>query len=120
MSKPVFKHPLTDNERQAIKALQRVTFSVGSWDKRFARDVLFPALDTGVLGEKSVPQLWRLFIRYRRQLNLTHEERCRLMELAEKWSAPDFRKVNAAARAQAEIDALKKKYDEAIHSPSDS
>lgn len=110
MTAPVFKHPITDNERAAIIALRRVTFPVASWDKRFARDVLFPALDAGMLGEKSVPQLWRLFIRYRRQLNLTHAEYVRLMELAEKWSAPDFRKQQAAAKEQAEIDALKQKY----------
>lgn len=114
MSKHVFKHPLTYNERQAIESLRGVTFTPASWDKRFARDVLFPALETGMLGEKSVPQLWRLFIRYRRQVRCSSYDRARLMAVAEKWAAPDFRKVNAAAREQAEIDALKKKYNEAL------
>jgi hypothetical protein len=77
-----FKHPLTDNERAAIKALQGVTFTPASFDKRFARDALFPALETGMLGEK--------------------------------WSAPDFRKQQAAANEQAKIDAMKRKYSEAM------
>ena len=108
MSKPVFKHPLTDNEREAIKCLEHVGMPCGCWDKRFRRDVLSPALQTGVLGEKSVPQLWRLFMRYRRQIN--HPRKSELLKLAEKWSAPDFRKINAAAREQARIDELKEKF----------
>ena len=91
------KHPLTNNERKAIKSLYGVTFAVASWDKRFARDVLFPALDTEILGVKAVPQLWRIVQKYRRQLRGSPEERGELLKLAVKWSAPDFRKVNAAA-----------------------
>ena len=108
------KHPLTDNERAAIEAMRGVRFLPASFEKRFARDVLFPALETRMLGEKSVPQLWRLFIRYRRQLTCSAQEKARLLALAEKWSAPDFRKQQAAARAQERIDALKRQYQEAM------
>lgn len=104
MSKPVPKRPLTDDERAAIKAIQHVGMPAGCWDKRFRRDVLDVALETGKIGEKSVAQLWRLFIRYRRQIPA--ELKARLMRIAESYSAPDFRKLQAAANAQAKIDAL--------------
>lgn len=110
MRKPVFKLPITDNEREAIKALQQVRFLPASWDKRFNRDVLSVALETGMLGEKSVPQVWRLFIRYRRQISCPRKSE--LLALAQQRSAPDFRKVNAAAREQARIDEMKRKYGE--------
>lgn len=106
MSAKVFKHPLTDNEREAIKCLEGVGMPCGCWDKRFRRDVLSPALRTGMLGEKSVAQLWRLFIRYRRQIS--HPRKAELLKLAEKWSAPDYRKLRAAENEQARIDAMRK------------
>jgi hypothetical protein len=115
MSKPVPKTALTPDERAAIEALQGVTFRVASWDKRFARDVLFPALDSGELGQKSRPQLWRIFIRYRRQIRCSPADHFRLLQVAHTLSAPDFRKENAAAREQARIDEMKRKYEESLH-----
>lgn len=105
MSKPVPKRPLTDDERAAAKAVQRCTMPVGSWDKRFTRDILSWSLDTGQISERSAAQLWRLFVRYRRQIDGV--TKTALMPIAEKFAAPDFRKQQAAANEQARIDAMK-------------
>lgn len=78
-----------------------VTYPVASWDKRFMRAL--SSVET--ITEKEVPQLWRLFIKYRRQLNFP--AKARLLALAETLSAPDFRKVEKARNEQAEIDRLK-------------
>lgn len=85
---------------------------VGCWDKRFRRDVLFPALDSGELGDKAAPQLWRILIRYRRQVD--HPRRAELLRYALDHAAPDFRKQQAALRVQAEIDREKQRYQEAM------
>lgn len=108
------KHPLTDDERAAIRGLIGVTFPVASWDKRFFRDVLHPALEAGMIGERSAPQLWRIFIRYRRQVRIPNPEYSRLLKVASELSAPDYRKQQAALNAQAKIDEMKRKYAEAM------
>lgn len=79
----------------AIAALGCVTFPVGSWDKRFVRDI---ATSHGIT-EKQIPQLWRLFIRYRRQIDCPRK--VELLDLAAKLSAPDLRKQQAMERAKA-------------------
>lgn len=101
------KHPLTTEEREAIEALQGVRFPVASWDKRFARDALGHALATGELGDKAAPQLWRLFIRYRRQI---YTKYLTLMPIANKLAAPDFRKQQAEARALERLEKIRKEY----------
>lgn len=106
------KRPLTTDEAEAIRMLRPVSFPVGSWDKRFAHGVLNFALSTGEIGEASVPQLWRIFIRYRRQTS--GPRKAILLANAENLSAPDFRKQQAAARAQARVDAAKAKYATAM------
>lgn len=106
------KHMLTTDERDAIEALRGVGMPCGCWDKRFRRDVLWPALDAGTLGDKAAPQLWRILIRYRRQLN--HPRRADLLRIAATLAAPDFRKQQAALRAQAEIEREKQRYQEAM------
>lgn len=112
--KPSPKRPLTLDELSAIEALGSVRFPVASWDKRFYRDALCHAQHTGEIGEKSAPQLWRIFIRYRRQLALSPTDRHRLLKVAEALSAPDFRKVNAAASEQARIDEMKRQAAQTI------
>lgn len=72
MRKPVPKRPLSADETLAIRAIQRfVTFTPASWDKRFTREVLCPSLEQQPpqLSEKAIAQLWRLFLRYRRQIH---------------------------------------------------
>jgi len=108
MSKPSPKHPLSERERLGIEGLRQVTFPVASWDKRFFRDVLLPSLTTGELGDKSEPQLWRIFVRYRRQIDVLSKEE--LLTYAAVRSAPDFRRQRASARAQEE----REKYAESI------
>lgn len=113
MSKPAPKQPLTDIEREGIKCLHGVGMPVASWDKRFRRDVLFQSEGTGQISDKAVAQLWRMVIRYRRQWS--HAERAQILRYAEEHSAPDYRKQQAAARAQWRIDELKRKYQEAMN-----
>ena len=112
MPKPE-KRALTQDELEAIDCLSGVGMMPASWEKRFNRDVLQPAKETKLLSEKAVAQLWRLFIRYRRQWR--HPERHRLLLYAASNAAPDFRKVEAARREQAEIDKAKAKYNFAIN-----
>ena len=95
------KTPLTPDEVIVIAALRRVRYPAASWDKRFANQLS----DDG-LTEKQRPQVWRLFIRYRRQIDCP--DKARILAAAEKLAAPDFRKVNAAANEQARIDELKR------------
>lgn len=83
----------TVEETIAIAALGCVTFPAASWDKRFAR-MLFSA---DGITEKEVPQLWRLFKRYRRQIDCPRKDE--LLAMADKLAAPDFRAQQAAARA---------------------
>lgn len=98
------KRPLSSDEAEAIAMLRGVTFTPASWDKRFAAH-LQDCSAVGMIGEKAAPQLWRIFIRYRRQ---THGPRkAELLAMASQLSAPDLRKVAAAQREQARIDSLK-------------
>lgn len=91
----------TSEETLAIAQMRCVTYPVGSWDKRFMRAI--SSSDT--ITDKESSQLWRLFIRYRRQINFP--AKTRLLALAEKLGAPDLRKVNKAAVEQARIDHMK-------------
>ena len=113
MSKPSPKRPITNNELAAIHALDGVGMLPASWDKRFRREVLCNAEVSGEISEKAAAQLWRLFIRYRRQISAS--VRAELMRIAKEKAAPDFRKQNAAANEQARIDELKRKYGRAMH-----
>ena len=103
------RRPCTVPEHIAIKALQtQVRFLPASWDKRFARDL---SIDAGVT-DKEVAQLWRIFIKYRRQISC--ERKAQLLEIAAENAAPDFRKLNAMAKEQAEIDSLRAKYQQSF------
>ena len=93
--------PYTLDELTAFESLQGVTFPVASWDKRFAR-----SLNGTSLSDGERPQLWRLFIKYRRQIN--HPQKQRLLAFAETVAAPDLRKQAILAEQQARIDQLKK------------
>lgn len=95
---------MTPDEMQAIERMHCVTYPVASWDKRFMRNL--SGCET--ISEKESAQLWRLFIKYRRQM--AFPDKSRLLALAETLAAPDLRKLEAARRAQAEIDHLKSEY----------
>lgn len=98
------RRPRTPDEELAIEQMRVVRFPVASWDKRFFRD-----LDSqSDISMNQAPQLWRLFIRYRRQMEFPAKER--LLALAKELSAPDFRKQEKARREQARIDEMKLKY----------
>lgn len=99
---------MTQDERDAYQAIcGHVTMTPASWDKRFFRQ-----LQPEAISEKEAPQLWRLFIRYRRQT--VHPRKAELLRLAAGLSAPDYRKQQAAMNAQARIDELKRRYQEAM------
>lgn len=95
MKEPTPRRQVTADERIAIQCLGTVSYPVASWDKRFARSMA--GMET--ITEKEAPQVWRLFIRYRRQF--FHPEKARLLALAEKLSAPDLRKQAALQHEQA-------------------
>jgi hypothetical protein len=92
----------TDDERLAVTALQGVRMCPASWDKRF-RNQLSP----DALSEKERPQVWRLFKKYRRQINCPRK--AELLGIAKQFSAPDFRTLNAKAEIQKRIEELKQK-----------
>lgn len=97
--------PYTPEEHIAAAALKCVGFPPASWDKRFAN-----GLAASGLTDKERPQLWRLFIRYRRQIYCPRKEE--LLQMAEKLAAPDFRKQAAQARALERIEFLKRRIAE--------
>lgn len=99
------RRPLTPEESEAVWALHGVTFPVASWDKRFAHQLNKDSHIT----ERGAAQIWRLFLRYRRQIN--RDLFARLRPIADLRSAPDFRKQQAAQNEQAKIDKLKAEYD---------
>ena len=96
---------MTVDELEAVNSLQHVSYPVASWDKRFARSL--SGMTT--ISEKEVPQVWRLFRRYRRQFSCPNKER--LLLVAERLSAPDFRKQRAESSRLAE---LQDKYQKAM------
>lgn len=103
---------MTPEELQAVERMHCVTFPAASWDKRFMRSMF----GSETITEKEAAQLWRLFIRYRRQMNFP--DKARLLMHAETLAAPDLRKLAKAQREQAEIDRLKAKYQEAMNLPA--
>jgi len=103
--KSTVRTPLSAEEMIAVAALKFCTFPVASWDKRFVGQ-----LTAQGLSEKERPQVWRLFIRYRRQINCARKKE--LLKLAESLAAQDFRKLEAAKREQTRIDELKREYKE--------
>lgn len=100
--KPKSQRERTPDEQSAIAAFTGVGFPAGSWDKRFIRNLR----EKETISEKEAPQLWRLFVRYRRQICCP--EKHRLMTLAELLAAPDFRKVQAAENLKARIEEMRK------------
>lgn len=101
------KHPMSSEQLDAVDMMKGTTFPVSSWDKRFFRHIL-ESRETGQIGEKAIPQLWRIFIKYRRQHRTEFPtRRSELLRLAETLSAPDLRKVAAAQSEQNRIDELK-------------
>ena len=98
---PVPRRDQTEDECKAVKCLkEQVTFPPASWDKRFTRELL-----TTTITEKESAQVWRLFTRYRRQIR--HPEKARLLDVAEKLSAPDLRKLAKEAAERQRIAATK-------------
>lgn len=95
------RRPRTPEEIKAIELMARVSYPCASWDKRFMRHLS----EIDGITEKEAPQLWRLFVKYRRQINLS--DRGDLLTYANIQAAPDLRKIEAARKEQARIDELK-------------
>lgn len=103
------RRPMTPDETLAIQAMRgQVGYPPASFDKRFMGRIY----DATEISAAESAQLWRIFKRYRRQVD--HPDKARLLKAAEQLAAPDLRKLEAARREQAEIDALKQKYAEAM------
>lgn len=89
----VQRREMTADEIEALRCLaQQVTYTPGSWDKRFARGMGSMATIT----EKESAQVWRLFKRYRRQIMTP--EKALLLAMAEQLAAQDLRKIEAQER----------------------
>lgn len=79
---PVPRRDQTEDEREAVKCLkEQVTYPPASWDKRFARDLL--------------------------TTTITHEDKKRLLEVAERLAAPDLRKLAKEAEERQRIATTK-------------
>lgn len=63
--------PMTAIERRAALSLAGVTFPVASYDKRFARSMIFEAKrgDDAMITAKQRRCLWNKIHRYRRQID---------------------------------------------------
>ena len=93
------RHPLTTEESLAIQSLAGVSFPAASWDKRFYRNCLEGALE---ITDNMAAQLWRIFIRYRRQVRMPDRGmpmlqatvKAGLLKYAAQHAAPDLRKKN--------------------------
>jgi len=61
---------MTEREKIAARTLARCRFAVGSYDKRFARDMASIANNKPEteLSEKQLAYLWKCVYRYRRQI----------------------------------------------------
>lgn len=62
-TRQVVRRDMTTDEEEMVTAIRRcVTFSVGHWDKKFMRKLLWTITD------KQAVQVWRIFKTYRRQI----------------------------------------------------
>lgn len=114
------KRPMTPEEIEAIDFLKGVRFPVASFDKRFASTLYrYAAMTPPIIGEKMAPQLWRLFIRYRRQYRAKDPKGTRripLFRIAEQLTAPEFRSVKYRVAVEYEA-RLKKLKEDAAKNP---
>ena len=94
---------MTNCEAEAVQCLQRVTYPTASWDKRFARS--FGTSQTTITDKESA-QVWRLFKKYRRQINTPHK--ANLLAMADELAAPDLRKQAAEQRERARYELAMK------------
>lgn len=97
MSRVTYRE-MTEEERRAALALGACTFSVGTFDKRFARGLRGAAASSREISEKQAALMWRLVWRYRRQFQ---EEALvvvamRRVEADHPCSCPDAAKVFAS------------------------
>lgn len=102
---PTPRRPITNDERLVLNGMTWVTFPAASWDKRFFRGLFC----SKTISEKEAAQLWRIFIKYRRQVR--GSDKVRLLELAKTKAAPNFRKQQAEERKMANA---VRKYNEAM------
>lgn len=95
------RREMTEDEKIAVQCLKNhVTYTPGSWDKRFVGNLL-----ASTITDKEAPQVWRLFHRYRRQIR--HICKAYLLTVAAKLAAPDLRKQAAQEAERQRIQATK-------------
>ena len=82
-NREVQKRPMTDDEKLAAEYLNRCTFQVASFNKRFARDMASVARSNELMiTERQSRTLWKLFFMYRRQIQVDHSGHLRLFDVA--------------------------------------
>lgn len=101
---------MTHDEMQAVDRMGPVTYPVASWDKRFMRSISSGEM----ISEKESAQLWRLFIKYRRQTG-NFPDKPRLLAFAQEHSAVDFRKLKAQEDDKIRLAEYLDRYREAMN-----
>ena len=79
MTAPLPRTDLTTIEVKMLRALAGCTFTPGSFDKRFVRDIQGQT----ALTEKQRDLLHKTFYRYRRQMGLTDRSAQRIVDQAQ-------------------------------------
>lgn len=100
---PIVYRERTQDEQTAIDSMRCVVYPPASWHKRFMFAV---SRKTTIITDGQAAQVWRLFYRYRRQID--HPDMERLLEIAQALAAPDFRKAQAARDLKSKFDEMRK------------
>lgn len=93
---------MTPDEMQAVERMHGVRYLPGSWEKRFMRSIS----SGDVITEGQAPHLWRLFMRYRRQIP-DFQDKSRLLAVASTLASKSIAKISAEQEAQTRIDQMK-------------
>lgn len=109
MKPTVQRRLMTPDEMQAVERMACVTYPVASWDKRFMRSISSGEM----ISDNEAAQLWRVFIKYRRQMDFPDKER--LLRFAEEHAAIDFRKLKVQEQEKQRLAEYLNKYREAMN-----
>jgi len=102
------RRAMTRIEKYAAHNLAGCTFQIGSYNKRFARDMSGMAGINSPVTEKQVNNLWRLVFRYRRQITDK-----RLISFAERRIR--IQKINEEIQLKPKIASVRTQYSDQLN-----